>query len=75
ADIRRPIDTSNGKLAHIGISLGIAGAPECGTTAETIMAAADAALYQAKEMGRNRAVFAEKNTTAQQDSGSAPAAL
>ncbi|MEE4240453.1 MAG: diguanylate cyclase [Desulfopila sp.] len=61
ADIHRPIDASNGKLAHIGISLGIAGAPECGTTAETIMAAADAALYQAKEMGRNRAVFAEKN--------------
>ncbi len=58
-DICLPIEIENGEHAQIGISLGIAFGPANGTTHETIMAAADAALYQAKDMGRNRAIFAQ----------------
>lgn len=58
ADICIPIETDSGEMAQVGISLGIAFAPVNGITSETIMAAADNALYIAKEQGRNRAVFA-----------------
>ncbi len=39
---------------HVGASLGIALYPEHGQDAESLMKAADVALYQAKEQGRNR---------------------
>lgn len=59
ADICIPIETENGESAEIGISLGIAFAPTNGHTSETIMAAADGALYVAKDQGRNQAIFAD----------------
>lgn len=58
ADICLPIETENGAYAEIGISLGVAFGPTNGTDSETLMAAADAALYLAKDMGRNQAIFA-----------------
>lgn len=57
-DICKPVDVEQGEQARVGVSMGVAVAPEHGKTDESLMAAADAALYEAKEKGRNRAVFA-----------------
>ena len=51
---------------HITISLGIAIYPEHGQTLEALIAAADKALYQAKEEGRNCSVFATNPITQDQ---------
>lgn len=50
-----PLD---GKLATIGVSIGIAIAPETATTAEALVRAADVALYRAKAMGQPHYAFA-----------------
>lgn len=52
-----PLD---GKLATIGVSIGIAVAPEIAKTAETLVRAADVALYRAKAMGQPNYAFAAK---------------
>jgi PleD family two-component response regulator len=36
----------------------VAGFPDHGTTSEALIAAADAAMYEAKQLGRNRVVEA-----------------
>lgn len=46
------------KSIRVTISLGIASAPEHGRTIKELVGAADAALYRAKEGGRNRVVAA-----------------
>jgi diguanylate cyclase len=43
---------------RVTISIGVASSPEHGDTAEALLRAADAALYRAKESGRNRIVSA-----------------
>ena len=43
---------------HVNISIGIAIAPRHGENIKTLVAAADKALYQAKETGRNRVCIA-----------------
>lgn len=58
-EIGKPVEIETGDVAHVGVSLGIATAPTHGNTAEEIMAVVDAAMYRAKEEGRNRAIFAE----------------
>jgi len=58
-EVHKPIEVEPKLFAGVGISLGIAGAPTHGTTSAAIMSAADAALYYAKENGRNMAVFYE----------------
>ncbi|MFZ2973670.1 MAG: diguanylate cyclase [Ferribacterium limneticum] len=46
--------------AHVTISLGVSTLyPDSGNSLETLIAAADAALYRAKDAGRNRTVVAE----------------
>lgn len=45
-------------LGRLTISLGVAGFPKSGTTAEQVLEAADAALYKSKEGGRNRVTVA-----------------
>lgn len=57
--ISRPMDIGENIRTNVGISLGIATAPYSGLQEAKIIAAADAALYDAKEGGRNRAVFYE----------------
>lgn len=45
-------------LAPVSLSIGVAVFPDHGTTAEEIFAAADAAMYRAKERGRDRVAAA-----------------
>ena len=53
--------TSSGKtLGPVSISLGLALFPQHGHTAEELIQAADAALYRAKQAGRNRLMIAEE---------------
>lgn len=65
ASVTAPITLDDSAVTDVGISLGVAVAPDHGETAAAIMAAADDALYVAKERGRGIAVFA-------QDLGAAP---
>jgi diguanylate cyclase (GGDEF)-like protein len=53
----RPIDTDAGPLT-VTISIGVAYLTAEQTDVETLLANADAALYQAKRAGRNRVVLA-----------------
>jgi diguanylate cyclase len=46
-------------LDGIRLSIGVACYPRSGTTAETVLRAADSALYRAKEQGRNQVVLSE----------------
>ncbi len=52
-----PITLRNGSF-HITISIGIAALPNHGTSAHNAVSAADIALYQAKQNGRDQAVVA-----------------
>ena len=53
--------TSGGKtLGPVSISLGLALFPQHGHTTEELIQAADAALYRAKQAGRNRLMIAEE---------------
>lgn len=56
--VEAPIPLENGEVAEIGLSIGIVTAPDCGSTPEGLMAAADDALYYSKENGRGQAAFA-----------------
>jgi diguanylate cyclase (GGDEF)-like protein len=51
-DLRRPYDIL-GHQAHIGVSIGVALAPDCGTDRSDLMRKADIALYRAKDEGRD----------------------
>jgi len=46
-------------LGTVTVSVGVATFPQHGSTPTQLMAAADAALYQAKKTGRDRVVIAE----------------
>jgi diguanylate cyclase (GGDEF)-like protein len=50
-------------LPSISVSIGVACFPNHGTTIEQLQRAADAALYQAKQAGRNRVVSADFHLT------------
>jgi diguanylate cyclase (GGDEF)-like protein len=50
-------------LGKVTLSLGVAALPEHGTTAIELLAAADAALFKAKEEGRDRVLIAEVSPT------------
>lgn len=52
--IRKAVETASASWATpVTISVGVAAVPEHADTAETLMAAADSALYAAKDAGRN----------------------
>lgn len=59
AAVSAPIDLDEHTSTDVGVSLGIAVAPQAAATGDAILAAADAALYEAKERGRGCAVFAD----------------
>ncbi|MEW5773236.1 MAG: diguanylate cyclase [Thermodesulfobacteriota bacterium] len=48
-----------GERLKVTASLGVAAYPEHGQDVETLLAAADAALYRAKESGRNQVAVAD----------------
>ncbi len=50
-----------GESIKVTISVGVASYPENGEDAQSVMRNADAALYEAKELGRNRVVLAGAN--------------
>lgn len=54
ASVSEPISLSNGAQAHVGASIGVAFAYQDHDTLETLMKAADAAMYEAKQAGRAR---------------------
>jgi len=56
--IADPIDIGGGESVKIGLSVGIATAPECGLDDKELIRMADMALYRAKESGRNAVEFA-----------------
>lgn len=56
--VGQPITLDNGIITNVGISLGIAIAPDDAAGANAIMATADRALYASKDGGRGRACFA-----------------
>ena len=49
----------------LGVSIGIALSPGCGTSLETLMRAADAAMYEAKRAGRQQCRFYDALISAQ----------
>jgi diguanylate cyclase (GGDEF)-like protein/PAS domain S-box-containing protein len=51
-EVRRPFQLEGNEI-HVSCSLGLALHPEDGTDAETLLKNADAAMYHAKELGRN----------------------
>lgn len=59
ASIAQPIVLPSGAIVDVGISLGIAVAPDHGISGHQIMACADRALYASKEGGRGRVFFAD----------------
>lgn len=52
------IDHKGKPLCAVSVSIGVAGFPTHGETRDALLAAADAALYAAKQQGRDRAVVA-----------------
>lgn len=58
AALRIPVAAS--KEIGVTVSLGVAGFPADATSGEALIAAADQALYAAKEAGRNRVLSAQK---------------
>jgi len=54
------VQHSGKSLGFITLSLGVANFPEYGTTVDEVIHAADTALLQAKEQGRNRVIIAER---------------
>lgn len=56
--LAKPVALPNGKTGHVGGSIGIALYPENGADGETLMKAADEAMYVVKAKGKNNFVFA-----------------
>lgn len=60
-----PVVLSDGRAIPVTVSVGVATYPSDGTTAEKIIASADAALYMAKSQGRNAVASLGGRTTQQ----------
>jgi diguanylate cyclase (GGDEF)-like protein len=56
----QPFRLEDGSLVDVGVSVGIAFAPEHGEDFAALLAAADAALYQAKSKGKSRCAIARR---------------
>jgi diguanylate cyclase (GGDEF)-like protein len=48
-----PVTLAGGDQTQVGASIGIACFPAHGTTGEALLQAADAAMYQVKQSGKN----------------------
>lgn len=56
--VERQVIAHDDRVLTVTASIGVATFPESARDAETLVSAADAALYRAKELGRNRVVLA-----------------
>ena len=63
AIISAPYDLGDGISARIGVSVGVALAPEHGAGLADLLAVADAALYEAKSRGKSRCCLASTATS------------
>lgn len=54
----KPFPIEDNEDAHIGASIGVAQSPGDGETTETLLAAADRAMYAVKESGKNHYILA-----------------
>lgn len=66
---RLVVEVREERVRGITCSVGVASYPVCGDTAEELMAAADAALYRAKDEGRDRVVTAGVHEGSGRDAG------
>jgi diguanylate cyclase (GGDEF)-like protein len=57
--LREPFSIPGGAFVQIGASIGVARYPHSGLTRFELMAAADAAMYEAKRAGKNRYAMAQ----------------
>ena len=55
-EINKPI-VVDGFCHHVGVSIGVAILPRDGKNLEEILKCADRAMYEAKNLGKNRVVF------------------
>ena len=62
-----PITLGGGHQFHVTLSMGISLYPEHGRDAETLIKAADAALYAAKRAGKNRALLFDAAAVGESD--------
>ncbi|WP_428672420.1 diguanylate cyclase domain-containing protein [Roseibium sp.] len=69
AALAAPVDIGGGETVEIGVSIGIARAPDCGCTEKDLFRMADLALYRAKDMGRNGVEFANRNLVGADQAG------
>jgi diguanylate cyclase (GGDEF)-like protein len=53
-----PVPVASGSI-NVTVSFGVSGFPQDGSSVDKLIAAADAALYQAKQSGRDRCISAE----------------
>lgn len=73
-EISKPYELDSKHVVSIGVSVGIALAPEHGREMTGLLAAADTALYRAKSQGKSRCVIAEGPPSRLAIDQSAPAA-
>lgn len=59
-----PVSCPSGEVAHVTASLGVADTGRHGLEADTLLARADAAMYRAKQAGRNRVLVADAGANA-----------
>ncbi|MBG6147604.1 diguanylate cyclase (GGDEF)-like protein [Labrenzia sp. EL_13] len=57
ASAQEPISCGDGTTVSVGLSIGIACAPEDGSEGEQLVSRSDAALYRSKAMGRSQFTF------------------
>jgi diguanylate cyclase (GGDEF)-like protein len=58
-----PLPEQLGRVGTVTVSAGVAALPEHGADADSLLSAADVALYRAKENGRNQVVVADYGPT------------
>lgn len=56
--ISSPITLSDGESVRVTASVGVALCPDCGDTEESLIEAADRAMFEAKRLGSNQSIFA-----------------
>ena len=66
SEVNKPINIDD-EVNHIGVSIGIAFVPQDGDNADELIKRADSAMYKAKNLGKNRAIFYDKDLQEEAD--------